>query len=119
MIWLIVCIISLETDFVVSTTIDAYLGAKIIGAGSSVIQIEGVKKLTKQNRVFTPISDRIEVGTFILAVMTTGGEIEIKNADFTHNSALIKKVYNNACKIAVFNDRIYIKAMGMGKSHGF
>ena len=95
------------------------LGAKIIGAGSSVIQIEGVKKLTKQNRVFTPISDRIEVGTFILAVMTTGGEIEIKNADFTHNSALIKKVYNNACKIAVFNDRIYIKAMGMGKSHGF
>ena len=95
------------------------LGGKIKGAGTSTIQIEGVKKLTKQKRFFTPISDRIEVGTFILAVMTTGGEIEIKNADFTHNSALIKKVYNNACKIKVFNDRIYIKAVGVGKSHGF
>ncbi len=95
------------------------LGAKIKGAGSSVIQIDGVKKLTKPKKVFTPISDRIEVGTFILAVMTTGGELQINNANFTHNSALIKKIYNNACKITVFNDRIYIKAMGVGKSHGF
>ncbi len=95
------------------------LGAKIKGAGRSVIEIEGVEKLTKKKHFFTPISDRIEVGTFLLAVMTTGGEIEIKNANFIHNSALIKKVYNNACKIAVFSDRIYIKAMGIGVSHGY
>ena len=95
------------------------LGAKIKGAGTSVIQIEGVKKLKRQKRFFTPISDRIEAGTFILAVMTTGGEIEINNANFIHNSALIKKVYNNACKITVFSDRIYIKSMGIGKAHGY
>ncbi len=95
------------------------LGAKIKGAGTSTIQIEGVKKLTRQNTPFTPISDRIEVGTFILSTMTTGGEILIKNADFSHNSALIKKIYNNACKITVFNDRIYIKSIGIGKSHGY
>ena len=95
------------------------LGAKIKGAGTSVIQIEGVSKLTKQKRYFTPISDRIEAGTFILAVMTTGGEIELKNTNFIHNSALIKKIYNNACKITVFSDRIYIKATGVGKAHGY
>ena len=95
------------------------LGAKIKGAGTSIIQIEGVKKLMPKKVIFTPISDRIEVGTFLLAAMSTGGEIEIKNANFLHNLALIKKIYNNACKIVVFNDRIYIKATGVGSSHGY
>ena len=46
MIWLIVCIISLETDFVVSTTIDAYLGAKIIGKKNAMtLNVKQIKAL--------------------------------------------------------------------------
>ncbi len=95
------------------------LGGKIKGAGTSTVIIEGVKKLRPRKRYFTPITDRIEVGTYILAVMTIGGEVLINNADFTHNSALIKKIYNNACKIDLFNDKIYVKSVGMGLSHGY
>ena len=95
------------------------LGAKIKGVGSSTITIEGVEKLKPLKKYFTPITDRIEVGTYILATMTIGGEIIINNTDFTHNSALIKKIYNNACKINLFNDKIYIRSVGMGVSHGY
>ncbi len=95
------------------------LGGRIKGAGTSTITIEGVKKLMPRKRYFTPITDRIEVGTYVLAVMTIGGEVLIKNTDFTHNSALIKKIYNNACKINLFNDKIYVKSVGMGISHGY
>ncbi len=91
-------------------------GAKIKGEGSSTIIIEGVKKLKSKNLSFMPISDRIEVGTYVLSVLGTGGEIEIENANFFHNIALIKKIYNNACKIILTNDKIYIKCSGKGKS---
>ncbi|MBO5851697.1 MAG: UDP-N-acetylglucosamine 1-carboxyvinyltransferase, partial [Clostridia bacterium] len=91
-------------------------GAKIKGEGSSTIIIEGVKKLKSKNVSFMPISDRIEVGTYVLSVLGTGGEIEINNANFFHNIALIKKIYNNACKIILTNDKIYIKCSGKGNS---
>ena len=90
-------------------------GAKIKGEGTSTIVIEGVKKLKSKNVTFMPISDRIEVGTYLLSVLGTGGEIEIENANFLHNVALIKKIYNNACKIILTNDKIYIKCVGIGK----
>lgn len=91
-------------------------GAKIYGEGSSQIKIVGVKKLSKSQNKFKPISDRIEVGTFILACMSTGGEIIINNANFKHNLALLKKIFNNACKIGMFNDKIYVKSIGFGSS---
>lgn len=89
-------------------------GAKIKGEGTSTIIIEGVKKLKTKNVFFMPISDRIEVGTYILSTLGTGGEIEIENANFLHNLALIKKIYNNTCKIILTNDKIYIKCVGSG-----
>ncbi len=94
-------------------------GAKIKGAGTSTIIIDGIQKLKKENVTFTPISDRIEVGTFALAVMSTGGEIVISNAKFNHNVALFKKIYNNACKIVCEDGKIYIKSSGIGKGLGF
>lgn len=93
-------------------------GAKIKGGGSSEIIVEGVKTLTKTPFSFTPVSDRIEAGTFILAALTTGGEILLKNCVKDFNASLIEKVRNNACKLRVFNDRIYIKSKGRGKALG-
>ena len=95
------------------------IGAKIYGAGTSKIVVEGVKKLNKENITFSPISDRIEVGTYMLLTMSVGGEILIKNTNINHNLSLLKKIYNNACKIVVDNDKIYIKSSGAGKSLGY
>lgn len=93
-------------------------GAKIKGGGSGEITVEGVKTLTKTPFSFTPVSDRIEAGTFILAALITGGEILLKNCVKDFNASLIEKVRNNACKLRVFNDRIYIKSKGRGKALG-
>ena len=76
------------------------MGAKIDGIGTDVIQIEGVKSLKKKSVEFTPIPDRIETGTFILSVLSTGGELTIENANYSHNQSLIKKIFNNTCKIS-------------------
>lgn len=58
------------------------MGAKIKGAGSSIIEIEGVKELNGADH--TVIPDRIEAGTFIAAAGITGGDIHIKNINITH-----------------------------------
>ena len=69
--------------------------------------------------MFTPVPDRIETGTYILTALSTGGEITINNCKFSNNIALIKKIYDNACKISINNDKIYIKSTGIGNSLGF
>ncbi|MBQ3235718.1 MAG: UDP-N-acetylglucosamine 1-carboxyvinyltransferase [Clostridia bacterium] len=95
------------------------LGAKIYGAGTHKITIHGVKKLTNKITYFKPITDRIEVGTYMLAVLNTGGELEISGANFLHNTSLIKKIYNNTCKISLESDKIYLKCCGVGNALGY
>ncbi len=94
------------------------MGANINGIGTDVLVIDGVKSLKKRKIEFTPISDRIEVGTFMLSVLSTGGELMLENTNYVHNSSLIKKIFNNTCKISIFNDKIYIKSSGVGKGLG-
>ena len=83
------------------------MGAKVSGAGTDVIRIEGVKKL--HGTVYKPIPDRIEAGTFLIATAITGGEVEISNVNPENISSLIHKLCNNTCKISLNNDIIYIK----------
>ncbi len=94
------------------------VGAKINGIGTDVIVIDGVKELKKRKVEFTPIPDRIETGTFLLTALSTGGELTLENVNYSHNASLIKKIFNNTCKICIFNDRIYIKSSGVGKGLG-
>ncbi len=84
------------------------MGAKIYGAGTSTILIEGVKKL--HGTEYKPIPDRIECGTFLLGAAITGGEIEIHNCNAKNISILIHKLCDNTCKISINNDIIYIKS---------
>lgn len=58
------------------------LGAKIKGAGSGNISIEGVKKL--RGAVHNVLPDRIATATYLIAVSATGGKIEIKNCAPEH-----------------------------------
>ena len=93
------------------------MGAKIYGAGTSTILIEGVNKL--HGTEYKPISDRIEAGTFLLAAAITGGEIELTNCQAKNISSLIHKLYNNTCKISVNNDIIYLKSKEGRKGFSF
>ena len=93
------------------------MGAKIYGAGTSTILIDGVPKLSGTE--YTPMFDRVECGTFILASAITGGEIELSNCNPKNISLLINKLCNNTCKITINNDIIYIKNSGVKKAFSF
>ncbi len=53
------------------------MGAKIKGAGNSMVLVEGVKNLKAVE--YTPIPDRLDAATFMMAAGITGGNVEIKN----------------------------------------
>ncbi len=55
------------------------MGGKVSGAGSSTIEIEGVKSL--QGEEYSVIADRIETGTYLVAAAITGGSIEVVDSD--------------------------------------
>jgi UDP-N-acetylglucosamine 1-carboxyvinyltransferase len=65
------------------------MGARIRGAGTSRIEIEGVEELGSAEHTIIP--DRIETGTFIAAAAITKGDLEIKNCQPLHLSAVIKQ----------------------------
>ena len=93
------------------------MGAKIYGAGTDTVFIEGVKSLTGTE--YSPIPDRIETGTFLIAAAITGGEIEIRNCKAENISVLMHKLCNNTCNISIKNDIIYIKSGIIKKSFSF
>ncbi len=83
------------------------MGGKISGAGTAVITVEGVKKL--HGAEYTPVSDRIEAGTFLIACAMCGGSIALKNADPVNIASLLHKLREISCKIHAENDKIYIE----------
>ena len=66
------------------------MGAKVRGAGTNVIKIEGVKKLSGHN--YTIIPDRIEAGTYMVAAAMTQGDVYIENAISEHLKPVIAKL---------------------------
>jgi UDP-N-acetylglucosamine 1-carboxyvinyltransferase len=66
------------------------MGARIEGAGTSTIRIEGVEKLGGAEHTIIP--DRIEAGTFIVAAAITGGSLTIVNCNPQHLAAVIDKL---------------------------
>lgn len=86
------------------------MGAKIRGAGSSVITIEGVERL--HGVEYTPIPDRIVAGTYLIAGAMCGGEIELSHIVPEHIHSLVSKLSKTTCKIDIKNDRIRLKSNG-------
>lgn len=66
------------------------MGAKIRGAGTNVIKIEGSKKLVAHD--YTIIPDRIEAGTYMIAAAMTRGDVYIANAISEHIKPVIAKL---------------------------
>ncbi|MBQ7704934.1 MAG: UDP-N-acetylglucosamine 1-carboxyvinyltransferase [Selenomonadaceae bacterium] len=66
------------------------MGARIRGAGTNVIKIDGVKKLIAHD--YTIIPDRIEAGTYMIAAAMTKGDVYIANAISEHLKPVIAKL---------------------------
>ncbi len=81
-------------------------GARISGAGTSVIIIDGVKELG--NVTHNTIPDRIVAGTYMVASAITGGEIVIKNIIPDHLQATIAKLKEAGCIIYTDNDSLKV-----------
>ncbi len=86
------------------------MGAKVYGAGSDVIEIEGVKTLG--GVTYRPLKDRIEAGTFLIACAVCGGEVEISGINAAPVGILLHKLRENDCKIHSNNDKIIIESNG-------
>ncbi|MCP4377486.1 MAG: UDP-N-acetylglucosamine 1-carboxyvinyltransferase [bacterium] len=65
-------------------------GAKITGAGTPRITIDGVEKLTGSEHRIIP--DRIEAGTFMVAAAITNGDVKIENVQLRHLLAVVDKL---------------------------
>ena len=80
------------------------MGAKIEGAGTARIEINGVRTLRAAEHRIMP--DRLEAGTFLLAVGACGGRIEIIETDPAGNEILISKLREAGMDIEVKKDKI-------------
>jgi UDP-N-acetylglucosamine 1-carboxyvinyltransferase len=66
------------------------MGARIRGAGTHTIEVEGVDEL--RGAVHRNIPDRIEAGTFAIAAAITGGEVEVRGLRPDHLCSLVQKL---------------------------
>ena len=73
------------------------MGAKIRGAGTNVIKVEGAKKLIAHD--YTIIPDRIEAGTYMIAAAMTQGDVYIANAISEHLKPVIAKLKESGVKV--------------------
>jgi UDP-N-acetylglucosamine 1-carboxyvinyltransferase len=86
------------------------LGAKIDGLGTPVLQIDGVRRLA--GGCHTVIPDRIEAATLLLAAAITRGEVAVAGTVPGHLAAVLEKLGQAGCRIAVEDDRITLAAAG-------
>ncbi len=86
------------------------MGAKIRGAGTDVIRIEGVKELHGAD--YTIIPDRIEAGTYMIAAAMTGGDVIIDNVLPEHQKPLIAKLREAGAIVEEDIDKIRVVGTG-------
>lgn len=79
------------------------MGAKITGAGSDVITIEGVESL-RQPVHYSVMSDRIEAGTFMIAAAMTRGTLRLEHAPVQSLDALIAKMREANVLVDILDD---------------
>ncbi|OGA64203.1 MAG: UDP-N-acetylglucosamine 1-carboxyvinyltransferase [Betaproteobacteria bacterium RIFCSPLOWO2_12_FULL_67_28] len=84
------------------------MGARIEGAGSDVIRIEGVRALCGAAHRVMP--DRIESGTFLAAAAATGGRVRLLGAAPATLEATLQKLREAGARVAVAGDSIEIES---------
>jgi UDP-N-acetylglucosamine 1-carboxyvinyltransferase len=82
------------------------MGAKIEGAGTDIIKIQGVDALRPMN--YTVMPDRIETGTFVIAAAITGGTVTIRHCFPGHLDAVLAKVQEAGTQISIGDNTIHV-----------
>ena len=82
------------------------MGAKVSGAGSDTVVIEGVHKL--YGACHTIIPDRIVAATYLACAMASGGSIALKKADSSHMGAMLNVLRDMGAKIYTDKDKIVL-----------
>ncbi len=84
------------------------MGARISGAGTDVIRVRGVERLS--GTVHRIMPDRIETGTYLCAAAATGGEVRLTHTSAAYLDAVIDKLMDAGCEINLERDAIRLKA---------
>ncbi len=90
------------------------MGARIEGAGTDTIVIDGVSSLKPVEHRIMP--DRIEAGTYLVAAGITGGEIAIKDCPVEHMDAIILKLRETGIEIAIKDGIVRVRGRDTIKS---
>src|SRR5438309_8113944 len=90
------------------------MGAKIEGAGTPTIRVQGVSKLNGAKHRIIP--DRIEAGTFIIAGVMTGGDLNIAGCEPTHLEAVLSKLREVGVKTRHTKDSVRVEGNGTLKA---
>jgi len=86
------------------------MGARIAGAGTDTIEIEGVERLGGTSYEVLP--DRIEAGTYLVAGAITGGHVRLKNTEPAHLDAVLAKLQEAGAKLEVGDNWIELDMRG-------
>jgi UDP-N-acetylglucosamine 1-carboxyvinyltransferase len=82
------------------------MGARIEGAGSSTIRVQGVSKLHGARHRIIP--DRVEAATFVIAGAVSGGDLNVSGCEPRHLGALLRKLEETGVKTSVSSDAIRV-----------
>lgn len=95
-----------EPEIIDVATLLTNMGAKIKGAGTDIIRIDGVEKLSGCKHTIIP--DRIEAGTFMILAAAVGEGIIIDNVIPQHLESLIAKLREMGVTVETLDDQIYV-----------
>jgi len=91
-------------------------GARIIGAGTDMITIEGVRELRGSDHEVIP--DRIEAGTYLVAGAITRGSISVDRCRPDHLEPVIAKLRETGADIRVEKESVHLNAGASGRPDG-
>lgn len=103
-----------EPEIIDVATLLTNMGAKIKGAGTDVIRIDGVDKLHGCRHTIIP--DRIEAGTYIILGAAVGDGVLIDNVIPQHLESLIAKLREMGVQIEIQDDQIFVRAASKMKA---
>jgi UDP-N-acetylglucosamine 1-carboxyvinyltransferase len=83
------------------------MGARISGAGTSLITIEGVEQLAAIEH--TIIADRIEAGTFMVAAALTRGDVHVRGCIPEHLDAVVQKLRSAGAEVVAEGDGLRVR----------
>ncbi|MGH7987822.1 MAG: UDP-N-acetylglucosamine 1-carboxyvinyltransferase [Candidatus Binataceae bacterium] len=89
------------------------MGARLAGAGTHVIEIEGVERLHGAEHRIIP--DRIEAGSFMAAAAITGGDLTITNAPLDHLDAVVTKLRECGAEVTPSDGGVRVSRAGVLK----